>query len=589
MRILFIILLHILFATPSDAQRLIRKNNRHYAAQQSLPDKVEPLLSDVWDQYAPFNNFCPTDSTGERCVVGCVATAMSQVMHYWQWPEKGRGSYTYIDSIGCGQELTANFSEHTYRWTDMLDVYNAGEYSQAQADAVAQLSLDCGISVNMRYGSATSGAESILQPQAMTQYFGYDKGMQQLFRDFYSLEEITLILKQELAAGRPILISGYSTSLAHAYVIDGYNECDWFHICWGNPGGDDNDYTYLPYMVPNQPQWYDMTSPENGLNILQSFTIGIMPENNENATGIERHNFAFQYISADIDSTMESATYTRDDVRLTVHDICNIGWNTLEDSVSLMLKKDNEIVCPLYTYDHEFLLEEVDDTTYTDTLSLKIPDGIADGTYTIVPMYRDNALTEGEKEWREARVCVGNPNYLITTIKDNEVTLSSDTASTAYLTLESIYFPDLIIPGTIPKYDIRLKNNGPEMVGRIYVYLESLNENFNDLVIQLQGMSIGADEEYTVDRKITYLPAAPWIPYRLHIKYESNLFADELIDLELPEEYQNYIVTIMGSSQIELAEERNFSTNSFIPSEAPLRMCVTPSASLYLTSLGSMR
>lgn len=541
----------IAFALPQkgEAQRIIRKSSRHFIEQQNLPERVEPLLSDTWGQEAPNNNFCPIDSTGKRCVVGCVATAMSQVMRYWQWPATGRGSHTYTDSIGCKQTLTADFSAHTYDWGNILDSYEEGRYNQAQADAIALLSSDCGISVNMRYGANDSGARSVYQPIAMTNYFGYDRGAQLLFRDFYSLDEITLILKKELAAGRPILISGYNNNGGHAFVIDGYDENDWFHTCWGNAGGTDNTYTYLPYMVPDQPTWYSKDSPENGFNFLQIFTIGIMPENHPNATGIERHNFAFQYIAAVKDSTMEAAKYNRNDVQLTVHDMSNIGWNLSDDSVSIMLQRDGKIVCPLYTYSHKFLLEEVDDTTYTDTLSISIPKNIQDGTYTIVPMYRDNTA-DGGKEWREARVSTGTPNYLIANIKNSEVTLTSDTASTAYLTLEDIDMPDLLINAQVADYGFTFKNHGPEMAGRVYFLMESTTGGKN-FYLQTQGVTIGTDEEYTIHNCINKFWAPQLGTFRLHVLYESNLFADELIELELPHEY---IITIINFGQIEIAE-----------------------------------
>lgn len=537
------------FTTEASAQRIIRKSSRHYIEQQSLPEKVEPLLKDVWDQYAPNNNFCPMDSTGERCVVGCIATAMTQVMRYWQWPITGRGSHTYTDSIGCKQTLTANFYEHTYDWANMLDRYEEGKYNQKQADAIALLSSDCGISVNMRYGAISSGAQCLDQAIAMADYFGYDRGLQMLFRDFYTLDEITLILKKELAEGRPVLISGYNRDGGHAFVIDGYDERDWFHTCWGNPGGLDNHYTYLPYMVPNQPEWYNFNSPENGLNYLQMFTIGLMPENHKNATGIERHNFAFQYLAAIKDSTMQEAKYPRDDVKLTIHDMSNIGWNLHNDSVSLMLQKDGKIVCPIYTYDHDFVLEELDDSTYTDSLSIGIPKSVADGTYTIVPMFKDNGL-EGGKEWREAKTTAGTPNYLLATIKGDNVTLSSDTASTAYLTLEDFDIPDMFINATAPNYSIKLKNHGPEMAGRLFFLLESLDEGGKSFFLQFQGLTIGANEEYEIHNKISKFWAPQVGKFRLHILYDANLFADDLIELELPEDF---IITIIHAGNIEIA------------------------------------
>ncbi|MBO4672944.1 MAG: C10 family peptidase [Bacteroidaceae bacterium] len=542
----------LLFAQTAAAQKLIRRSSRHFVADQALPSRVEPLLTDVWDQYAPYNNLCPVDSTGERCVVGCVATAMSQVMHYWEWPMQGKGSYTYVDSLGTKLTLTADFASHTYDWGQMLDRYVEGNYTQAQADAVALLSLDCGIAVEMRYGSKTSGANSIRQPMALVNYFGYDCGMQFYFRDFYSLAEITLMLKQELAAGRPVLISGYNANGGHAYVLDGYDERDWFHICMGNPTGVDNNWTYLPDMVPNQPKWYDHDSPENGMNILQMFTIGIMPTYHGDATGIERHNYAFQYISAVVDSLKPEPVYERGKVNLTVHDLSNVGWNLHADSVSLMLKQGDDIVAPLYTYSRDFLLEQIDDTAYTDTLMLSIPARVPDGAYTIVPMYRDNNL-QGGKEWREALTSTGTPNYLIARVKGKVVTLQSDTASTAYLTLEDINIPDHILNGTAPDFSITFKNHNTEMAGRFYLRLEPLEEDGKSFYLSLQGLTLMKDEVSTRRFHKSTIYAPKLGEYRLHVMYEANLFADELIELELPEEI---IIAFLPKGGIEIAERK---------------------------------
>jgi hypothetical protein len=60
-------------------------------------------LNDYWSQGSPYNDQCPNLWPGrdERTVVGCVATAMTQVMNYWQWPPTG---------VGTGS------MDWTYRW-----------------------------------------------------------------------------------------------------------------------------------------------------------------------------------------------------------------------------------------------------------------------------------------------------------------------------------------------------------------------------------------------------------------------------------------------------------------------------------------
>ena len=73
-RYIYILSLFFCSVLTASAQRIIHRMSRHYVEAQGLPDRVEPLLSDSWHQYAPYNNMCPTDSTGAQCVVGCVAT-----------------------------------------------------------------------------------------------------------------------------------------------------------------------------------------------------------------------------------------------------------------------------------------------------------------------------------------------------------------------------------------------------------------------------------------------------------------------------------------------------------------------------------
>jgi hypothetical protein len=56
-------------------------------------------LTSHWRQGSPYNDQCPelTPGADEHTVVGCVATAMAQIMYYWKWPNTGvgDGSVTY--------------------------------------------------------------------------------------------------------------------------------------------------------------------------------------------------------------------------------------------------------------------------------------------------------------------------------------------------------------------------------------------------------------------------------------------------------------------------------------------------------------
>ena len=120
---------------------------------------VEPLLSTKWGQSYPYNMYAPNGYP-----TGCVATAMAQIMKYWEWPIQGIGEHSYQWN---GQTLSANFGETTYDWSNMLNYHNY-QSTQEQNEAVATLMWHCGVSVNMNY--ASGGSSAYLYPSSLIKY-----------------------------------------------------------------------------------------------------------------------------------------------------------------------------------------------------------------------------------------------------------------------------------------------------------------------------------------------------------------------------------------------------------------------------------
>lgn len=209
---------------------------------------VEPLVTTKWNQDAPFNNFAPeyTDDNNntQRCATGCAATAMAQIMKFHNWPEQGVGHYSYEhQSFGT---ISSNFSEHVYDWTNMIDRYNNGEYSSEQADAVALLMKDCGVSLNMNYGPV-SGASIYSYYPAFKNYFRYTS--RTVNRSGCETAEFTKIITDELQEGRPIIYCGTGEDGGHAFVVDGYDTNYFLHVNWGW-GGYSDGYFDMNYMDP---------------------------------------------------------------------------------------------------------------------------------------------------------------------------------------------------------------------------------------------------------------------------------------------------------------------------------------------------
>ena len=198
---------------------------------------VSPMLTTTWDQNYPYNYYCPTASGGPggHVYAGCVATAMAQVMKYWNYPTTGQDSCSYTHST-YGRQF-AYFGETTYDWTNMPNSINSSS-SQTYIDAIATLMYHCGVAVHMNYGTGGSGASSVLVPSALIDYFRYAPSATYVSRDAFDDAHWIAFLKSELDDGRPLYYSGSNANSGHAFVCDGYRSDDYFHFNWGWSGSD---------------------------------------------------------------------------------------------------------------------------------------------------------------------------------------------------------------------------------------------------------------------------------------------------------------------------------------------------------------
>ena len=202
---------------------------------------IPELLSTKWDQDEPYNNLCPSGT-----VTGCVATAMAQIMKYWEHPVHGTGSHSYYHpTYGT---LSANFGNTTYDWDNMHGTATVAS-PVAEQLAVATLMFHCGVSVNMDYGTDASSAYSEDVPYALESYFGYTtSGI--LYKSNYSNSAWISLLKNELDAYRPIYYCGSGIYGGHAFVCDGYDSDNKFHFNWGW-SGNANGYFAIGNLNPN--------------------------------------------------------------------------------------------------------------------------------------------------------------------------------------------------------------------------------------------------------------------------------------------------------------------------------------------------
>ncbi len=222
---------------------------RRIAAQtQATYPTISPILGEVeWGQDEPYNNLCPTVG-GERSVTGCVATAISQIMYAHKYPIKGIGSKTYTTE-SHGLQLNVNFGATTYDWGNMLPYYK-NNYNSTQANAVATLMYHVGVAADMDYDPDGSGAISSAALAAITEYFGYNKSIHVLPKDFMKEETVLQTVASDLQEGRPVYISGSTVNQeGHAFVCDGMQSDGYLHINWGW-NGSGNGYFALSALDP---------------------------------------------------------------------------------------------------------------------------------------------------------------------------------------------------------------------------------------------------------------------------------------------------------------------------------------------------
>ena len=195
------------------------------------------LVHTTWNQDSPYNLYAPAASSGPggRCYAGCVATAMSQMMKFWDHPASGTGSHGYYSSYGY---LSVNFGQTQYQWDQMPNRLSSAATDEEIA-AVALLMYHCGVSVNMAYSPNGSGAFSDDVPDAIRHYFSYTQHTDRAYRDQFTLTQWQNKLKQQFDRGWPVYYGGYSDTGGHAFVCDGYDDEDLFHFNWGWGGSQD--------------------------------------------------------------------------------------------------------------------------------------------------------------------------------------------------------------------------------------------------------------------------------------------------------------------------------------------------------------
>lgn len=385
-------------------------NGQHYSAAIApaapLPDHVDPLIETKWQQKAPFNNDVQKDANGNPYLVGCVAIAMTQIMRYYKYPAKGKGSNTYSMN---GETLTADFSASPYQWDKMLPIYEKGKYTDEEAKAVSELMRQVGISVNMDYKPNFSSSYTKSAQNALINNFGYNPNMNRYTRNYYSEQEWMDMVYKELSEQRPIYYSGNDLKggNGHAFVIDGYNAEGKVYVNWGW-GGYEDGYFDIGILTPENSGDY---------SYYQDMIVGIQPQ---------QQGAWMSHLTLDYGNHLTIKKLSRRAISMGEAKVCNVSSTPVNGTLALVIEGNGQ-QRNLETKNYQAK------DSYWKAISwerILIPKDLPDGDYQIYLRFKDDR----DANWQVVRSEYGKPNSVVINIANPTFTIKGNRTNYDWVT-----------------------------------------------------------------------------------------------------------------------------------------------------------
>ena len=437
---------------------------------------IAPLIKTKWNQNDPYNYMCPdgygndykdaTYNPNNRCLTGCVATAMAQVMYYWKWPESCPGIDGYTSYYGASlKALPAT----TFNWDQMKTTYGKNE-TGAAAEAVAKLMRYCGQAVIMDYGVEYSSA--YLSTSALAGVFNYSKNLCELFRDGYTTSKWESLVYDELAKGRPVLYGGLTKNdEGHQFIVDGYDGNGLFHMNWGW-GGLSDDYFVLSIADPDN-QGAGGSASNGAYQYEQSAIFGVQPpvagevmlpvlfSNIEefstiNATrsGVSE-DFTNVYLNAEIHSSYSIEAESPLNAQ--------IGWALYQNDEFVSCIGSKDVSIPVYGGEYYGIID--------NNMTVSFGAGLATGKYQLCQVYK----LPGDTSWRLTEG-TSNTNYIIANVGTTTLNIRMADQNSSYTT-KSIVVSDNPEVGSPVKVTATITNNGESQKLMVNLWAQKLGSD----------------------------------------------------------------------------------------------------------------
>lgn len=379
-------------------------------------DYLAPLLSTQWGQSFPYNALCPYYAEGRQAVTGCVATSMAQAMNYYRFPTSGTGSHSYTTATHH-ISMSKDFSATTFKWDLLKNSYQADGNTEEEVEAIADLMLTCGVSVDMDYDSE-SGSSNTDNMNALAKYFGYDNDMYIAHKDFMTENEWHNLLLSELDSYRPLMFSAETPKgYGHAFIIDGYqaDEGDYpfYHVNWGWKGNADG--------------FFKMNNMNDGQDVDDNYILNVstianfMPDNNK------EDNACFLQIRSLKPNSNTIDLGTGEKLTLKLDTLMNGSNKTFNGKIKFCLSDAGNTKATIYT----FAVSDVKTSYFAsmESIQCNIPNSLDDGQYTLeVYACPDGSDTESRVSCGNNPITIAltnNKNFFYPSIMATEVEVAS--------------------------------------------------------------------------------------------------------------------------------------------------------------------
>ena len=426
---------------------------------------VAPLLKTTWSQDAPYNALLGYNYTG------CVATTISQVLKYHEWPVQGMGNVSYVNTSD-NRTLSGNLNLSQYDWANMLPNYDAPvQATQAQRNAVAKLMKDVGLASGMQYHPGFAVATNQGAFDAFVKHFDYQATC--VYQSTEGPSVFADLLRQELVDGFPFYFYGATKDYkgAHAWVVDGFDDKGFFHMNFGWNGQSNGYYSLSALNLSQSGKEF------NGAKL--AFSRAFMAIfAHPNKTGVKRIDPSLMPERGNLSFTAEGAFTRKDGVErisnrmetypVELSYIINKGLPFKGDvGVTVIDEQNNRVATAASQWHNEggftqhFFTGYGDGKMQTDgilsaPISVNVPlKGLKEGVYTLKVVSADYQDDNTWTDW----VLLRKAPYMVIKVTADKVEVLEECSKTSSFKLVAEPFYDKTLnPGAKVTCNIAIKN-----------------------------------------------------------------------------------------------------------------------------------